>query len=91
MSEQPQGPGWWLASDGRYYPPESAHLTPFATQATASWGAPDPATIAASLADAPSDSDIVGTRSGFPKWALVLLVVMTIALVAAGIWFFLLK
>ncbi|HET9653722.1 MAG TPA: hypothetical protein VFP72_00055 [Kineosporiaceae bacterium] len=24
MSETPQGPGWWLASDGRYYPPESA-------------------------------------------------------------------
>lgn len=23
MSEQPQGPGWWLASDGRYYPPQS--------------------------------------------------------------------
>jgi len=22
MSEQPQGPGWWLASDGRYYPPQ---------------------------------------------------------------------
>ncbi len=21
MSEAPQGPGWWLASDGRYYPP----------------------------------------------------------------------
>jgi hypothetical protein len=24
VSETPQGPGWWLASDGRYYPPESA-------------------------------------------------------------------
>jgi hypothetical protein len=24
VSEQPQGPGWWLASDGRYYPPELA-------------------------------------------------------------------
>ena len=23
MSQQPQGPGWWVASDGRYYPPES--------------------------------------------------------------------
>ena len=21
MSAEPQGPGWWLASDGRYYPP----------------------------------------------------------------------
>ncbi|MCK4176454.1 hypothetical protein [Aciditerrimonas ferrireducens] len=24
MSEIPQGPGWWLASDGRWYPPETA-------------------------------------------------------------------
>jgi hypothetical protein len=23
VSETPQGPGWWLASDGRYYPPQS--------------------------------------------------------------------
>jgi hypothetical protein len=23
MSEQSMGPGWWLASDGRWYPPES--------------------------------------------------------------------
>lgn len=22
MSEQAQGPGWWIASDGRWYPPE---------------------------------------------------------------------
>lgn len=24
VSDQPQGPDWWLASDGRYYPPQSA-------------------------------------------------------------------
>ena len=24
MSDQSQGPGWWLASDGKWYPPESA-------------------------------------------------------------------
>lgn len=23
VSDAPQGPGWWLASDGRYYPPEA--------------------------------------------------------------------
>jgi hypothetical protein len=28
VSEQPQGPGWWLASDGRYYPPELAPGAP---------------------------------------------------------------
>src|SRR3546814_4443455 len=24
MSEQSQGPGWWVASDGKWYPPEQA-------------------------------------------------------------------
>lgn len=24
MSDAPQGPGWWQASDGKWYPPESA-------------------------------------------------------------------
>jgi len=28
MSEQPQGPGWWLASDGRYYPPQPSAPSP---------------------------------------------------------------
>ena len=28
MSEQPQGPGWWLASDGRYYPPQPGPAAP---------------------------------------------------------------
>ncbi len=22
MSDKPQGPGWWIASDGKWYPPE---------------------------------------------------------------------
>lgn len=28
MSDAPQGPGWWLASDGRWYPPESRATPP---------------------------------------------------------------
>lgn len=28
MSDTPQGPGWWLASDGRFYPPEQAQTPP---------------------------------------------------------------
>ena len=28
MSEQSQGPGWWAASDGKLYPPETAALPP---------------------------------------------------------------
>jgi len=37
MSEQWQGPGWWQASDGKWYPPESA---PAATPPTPPAGAP---------------------------------------------------
>ena len=28
MSDTPQGPGWWQASDGRFYPPQSASPQP---------------------------------------------------------------
>ena len=28
MSDQSQGPGWWLASDGRWYPPDQAPAVP---------------------------------------------------------------
>lgn len=37
MSDTTQGPGWWLASDGRWYPP---HLAPGA--ADGSWAGPGP-------------------------------------------------
>lgn len=41
MSEAPQGPGWWQASDGRWYPP---HTHPSYQQpAAGSPGAPGPA------------------------------------------------
>ena len=43
MSQQPQGPGWWQASDGRWYPPELAPAPPtgVATQHLADLGDPD--------------------------------------------------
>lgn len=28
MSDTTQGPGWWLASDGKWYPPQPAYLPP---------------------------------------------------------------
>jgi hypothetical protein len=28
MSQQPQGPGWWQASDGRWYPPQPQQYPP---------------------------------------------------------------
>lgn len=37
MSDQSQGPGWWLASDGRWYPPESAPAAPPVAPAEPAW------------------------------------------------------
>jgi len=34
VSDGSQGPGWWLASDGRWYPPEAAPPTPTPTDLT---------------------------------------------------------
>ena len=36
MSEQSQGPGWWLASDGKWYPPHQAPAVP----PPETWGPP---------------------------------------------------
>jgi peptidylprolyl isomerase len=33
VSDVPRGPGWWQASDGRWYPPQSAPIPPTANQA----------------------------------------------------------
>jgi hypothetical protein len=42
VSDQPQGPGWWQASDGKYYPPEAAASTPGSSDPTAGgpWSSP---------------------------------------------------
>lgn len=45
VSEQAEGPGWWLASDGRWYPPE---LHPSATAPPPPPITPTPAPAAAS-------------------------------------------
>ncbi len=42
MSEQSMGPGWWQASDGRWYPPESAPAPTPPPAPGPAWGAPPP-------------------------------------------------
>ena len=44
MSEVSQGPGWWLASDGRWYPPEQAPGYP-----ASGWAAESPVSEGAEL------------------------------------------
>jgi len=61
MDQQPAEPGWWIASDGKWYPPESApgYEPPPAPYT------PDP--VAAAAAPAPA-----GTGNGFAVAALVI-------------------
>ncbi len=40
MSDVAQGPGWWLASDGRWYPPELAPADPSGTTPAPQWWTP---------------------------------------------------
>ncbi|MGY6500962.1 MAG: DUF4328 domain-containing protein [Acidimicrobiales bacterium] len=41
MSDTPVGPGWWLASDGKWYPPaDAAPPAPTGAGAAGSWGRP---------------------------------------------------
>lgn len=40
MSDVSQGPGWWLASDGRWYPPELAPADPSGTTPAPQWWTP---------------------------------------------------
>lgn len=40
MSEVPQGPGWWLASDGKWYSPEQAPGYAAPTASPAGYGPP---------------------------------------------------
>ena len=74
MSDQPQGPGWWRASDGKFYPPQSAPDQP----------APPPTdtTTTATTDAAPP------TTSIFKKWwfwvLVVLGLVILIGLVTGG-------
>ncbi|MEZ5180518.1 MAG: DUF4190 domain-containing protein [Acidimicrobiales bacterium] len=59
MSEQSMGPGWWQASDGRWYPPESAPGSPAPGP---SW---PPAPVEASPWGAPTG---YGAPYGAPAW-----------------------
>lgn len=74
MSAQPQGPGWWQASDGNWYPPQGEGAPP----APAAYGAP---TAYASLTP-------VSNGKRFGAWLLDgLLAIVTLG-VGWLIWYF---
>ena len=90
MSEQPQGPGWWVASDGRWYPPpDDAHggVHPMPAPDPTSYAAPHlppvppagrewntPLPVGAAIPVRPARR--------WPAWALAVLVLI---LVVAGV------
>jgi hypothetical protein len=57
MSDQPQGPGWWQASDGQWYPPD-----------TAAWAAPPAPTAARAVTGRTAWSRF----RAWPTWSQVL-------------------
>jgi hypothetical protein len=56
--EQPQGPGWWLASDGRWYPPE--------TRTTPEPATPPAAPSAAAVPEAAAAEPVTPPAGGPP-------------------------
>jgi hypothetical protein len=77
MSEQSGGPGWWQASDGKWYPPEQA---PTAAQPTADPTATQPA-YGAPAAGAPAAGVAAAGGGGASK---VIGIVVVLALLAGG-------
>ncbi len=77
MSDTSQGPGWWLASDGKWYPPESAPQAPAPPQAPAS---PVPGPVAtAPVAPAKKNRKGIGCLT-----TLVIFVVVVVIIVVAS-------
>lgn len=63
MSDTTQGPGWWVASDGRWYPPElhpqGQAVPPPPLPAYQDPNAPDPEVAARKAEELPSFADVV--------------------------------
>jgi hypothetical protein len=88
MSDVPNGPGWWQASDGRWYPPESH---PGYRPQAAVPAAPNPYAVPPAPFAAPSAPQLgyVPTsngpkKSGMPTWAKVLLILGLLLVVFVG-------
>ena len=72
MSDSSQGPGWWQASDGRWYPPQS--YPPQAAAPPPTYGAPPPVAY----------GDPAANKSGMPGWVKALLIIGGILVVLVG-------
>jgi hypothetical protein len=75
MSEQSGGPGWWVASDGKWYPPEQAPGVAPGAEAPAPGASASPASPASPAASQPSGN----------KGKVIAALVAAVALVVVGI------
>ena len=75
MSDTSQGPGWWQASDGKWYPPEQAPGAGSAGPAGPPPGGPPPAYGAAPAYGAPAGSDgAPGPRASWGERVIAFLI-----------------
>lgn len=94
MSDSSQGPGWWIASDGKWYPPESATPPPPAPPAPPAAPVPPtpsapPSPTAAPIPPAPaypSAPAAPGAGGSTPTEAVLSLVLGIIGILACGCW-----
>lgn len=86
MSDTPQGPGWWMAADEKWYPPEdSPHA--HATTLTADRFAPPSAEHAAADVsnDAPVARDVSAPPESKPGNKRMIVLVVVLGLILAGL------
>lgn len=83
MSDSPQGPNWWKATDGRWYPPELFTGPPELRP-----GAQDEPSTPQQPADEPEPKDHA-PRTRRPPIAIVMGVVAALLLTLAGAWWLL--
>jgi hypothetical protein len=92
MSDQSQGPGWWQASDGKWYPPEQAPAAPPpATQQMATPpggpGAPPPGAPPGVMPGGPAPYVTPPAGGGGSNTGKIVAIVVVLALIAGGVAF----
>jgi hypothetical protein len=78
FDHQPVEPGWWRASDGKWYPPESAAPTE-AVPITSEW---EETAVMPAVA-APKSKSLVARLGSWPLWAKIAAPVVLALLIAA--------
>lgn len=84
LDRQPDDePGWWMASDGKWYPPESAAPTeavPIASEWEKTAVMP---TVSMPTVPAPTSESLVARLRSWPLWAKIAVPVVLVLLIAA--------